>query len=207
MNHGIVIYGNSLESRIWEMAMIQGQFVAVYAEKQMRDSDLWQSTFVPPIGRRLLVDPLSVDYLPVDHPLYEWAAKHDPDYIEYARYEPQYDQQFFQMCQSINVSRPGAVIVPSITGDEEAMRLAQMLLSLSGPLNERYFDLHDRRKKSQLRLRDLFRPIRLRDNWTYLLGFVGKGDTNVFLTDDTIGEALIKEITGDKYGNVVIEKW
>ena len=33
MNHGLVIIGDALEPRIWQMAMDQGQFIAIYTEK------------------------------------------------------------------------------------------------------------------------------------------------------------------------------
>jgi hypothetical protein len=62
-------------------------------------------------------------------------------------------------------------------------------------------------KKSELRLRDLLKPIRLRHGWTYLLGYVGKGITNIFLTDNPMGEALIDELNADKFEHRVIEKW
>jgi hypothetical protein len=189
------------------MAMNHGQFIAVYTEKYVGKLELWHSTYVPPTGERLLVNPLPVDLLSVDDPLYEWATKNDPHFIEYGRYEPQYDEQFFQMCNQTNASRRGALVVPSVTADKEAMRLLHIVYSLSGPLNERYFDLHDKRKKSLLRLRDLLKPIRLRHGWTYLLGYVGKGSTNIFLTDDPMGEALIEELNADKFEHRVIEKW
>jgi hypothetical protein len=217
MNHGIIIIGDALESRIWRMAMNQGQFVAVYTEKFVSELErhratpkvleLWESTYVPPAGESLLVNPMPIDLRSVDSPVYEWASQKEPDYLEYARYEPQFDQQFWDMCNENNKHRHLAIVVPSITGDEEAMRLLHVLHSLVWPLGERYSDLYGKRKKSERRLRDVLMPIRLEEAWVYCMGVVGTGFTNIFLSKDPVDEGMIDEMNADKYEPVVIEKW
>jgi hypothetical protein len=215
MNHGIVIIGDALESRIWEMAMNQGQFVAVYTEKFIshleratpKVLELWESTYVPPAGESLLVNPVPLDLLSVDSPIYEWALQHEPDYLEYARYEPQYDQQLMEMCSLINRQRGLAVVVPSIVDDQEAIRLLHILHSLMWPLADRYWDFYGKRKKSEQRLREVLMSIRLEEAWVYCMGVVGKGYTNIFLSKDTVEEGWIQELNTDTYDPVVIEKW
>jgi hypothetical protein len=205
MNHGLVIIGDALEPRIWQMAMDQGRFVAVYTEKFRSE---WESTYVrPSAGESLMVNPMPMDLLSIDSLPYKLASRHEPDYLEYARYEPQYDQQFLRMCSNININRHLAIVVPSTTSDEEPMRLLHVLYSLLWPLEERYTNLYGKRKKSERRLRDVLMPIRLEEAWVYCLGVVGKGYTNVFLSKDCVDEKWIEEINTDKYEPEVIEKW
>ncbi len=191
MNHGVVIVGDALDSRIWDMAMGRGQFVAVYTHKYLGDSHLWHSTFVPPTREPIRFPP---------------TPDLDGHYCEYARYEPEYDGQFFQMCKSF---RHPTVVVPSVSGDEEAMRLLYLFDSVS-ELSERFFDQpHDKRPKSERRLRDLLMPIRIRDGWAYFLEFIPRdeADMRVFLTDDPIAGTLIEKVNADKYQYGVYEKW
>ena len=218
MNHGIVIIGDALESRIWQMAMDQSQFIAIYTEKFVselerhratgRVLELWESTYVPPpTGESLLVNPMPVDLLSVDDPQYEMAVENAPHYLEYARYEPQYDEQFFQICDEINGHRHLAVAVQSVVGDEEAIRLLHMLHSLVCPLGMRCSDLYGKGSKSERRLRDLLMAIRLEEDWVYCMGVVGKGFTNIFLSKDGVEEGWIQEINAGKFEPEVIERW
>src|SRR5690348_13771256 len=123
MNHGVVIIGEALDSRIWEMAMDHGQFIAMYTRKHVGDSNLWHSAFVPTTTgealRFLLLD--------VNDPRYQSIAKYDQEYEDYARYEPQYDQQFFKMCRCVDGD---TVVVPSVTNDQEAMRILHEIHSV-----------------------------------------------------------------------------
>src|SRR5260370_41323912 len=93
------------------------------------------------------------------------------------------------------------VVVPSITDDQEGMRLLYQIRSGLSQLYERYFDQpHDKRSKSERRLRDLLMPIRLRDGWAYFLALIARdeSDLRVFLTDDPAAEALIEEFKAHK---------
>src|SRR5947209_4846967 len=92
MNHGVVMFARNdiPHSCIWQMAMSRGQFVAIYTSRSVERatdgsiSDLWASAFVPTTGEPLRFPPF-------------------PDlggnYMDYARYEPPYDEQFSIMCR------------------------------------------------------------------------------------------------------------
>jgi hypothetical protein len=87
------------ESRIWEMAMGRGQFIAIYTARRMEGTsdrlgcDLWSSALVPTTGEPLTFPPFA-----------DLAGHH----TDYARYEPAYYDEFLKMCQqcSARESRP-----------------------------------------------------------------------------------------------------
>jgi hypothetical protein len=186
MNHGVVMFQGEgkPESRIWEMAMRRGQFVAIYTEKRMERaadgfaSGLWSPALVPTTGGRL-----GLPRLP------DLAG----DYTEYARFEPSYDEQFFEMCRHCTgYSGAPTVVLPATAGDEEAMRLLVELQSAeSGAwalLYERFYVVPRqnlrRRESSRVRLSHLMRSIHLNNQWAYFLGFFRSGDSVVvFLSD------------------------
>src|SRR3974377_1809764 len=97
MNHGVVMFGrrDMPESRIWQMAMGHGQFIAVYAPRSMESwadeptRHLWSSALVPPPARPLRVPPPPE---PADLG------------TDYARYEPTYDDEFLRMCRGCSAA-------------------------------------------------------------------------------------------------------
>ena len=186
MSYGVVMFKrrDMPESRIWEMAMGRGQFIAIYTARRMEgigDSSghgLWSSALVPPTEE------------PLTFPPFADPAGHHADY---ARYEPEYDEQFLQMCQQCTGSPTPTIVLPAIAGDEEAMRLLGELDSIQSDawryMYERFYVVprHNLRKaqKSEIRLSHLLRPIRPRHGWAYFLGFFRSGDgVVVFLSDN-----------------------
>jgi hypothetical protein len=116
MNHGVVMFRREgmPESRIWQMAMGQGKFVAVYSPRSMErwgeesDRELWSSALVPTAGAAL------------GYPSVFESAGHGADY---ARYEPAYDDEFLRMCQGCSGAPYPTVVLPAAATDEQAMRL------------------------------------------------------------------------------------
>jgi hypothetical protein len=206
-----------LESRVWQMAMERGQFVAVYAPSSMeRRADesarqLWSPALVPTTRRspRYAPPPESVD--------------HGTDY---ARFEPAYDDEFLRMCQQCSGAPYPTVILPATATDEQAMRLLDGLDSIRDRawryVYERFYVVprHNLRnpEKSGIGLSTLMMPIDPRDGWAYILGFVRSGDDMaVFLSDDETdveclfeppeaGSPIIRQADW-LYHYGVIEKW
>jgi hypothetical protein len=220
MNHGVVMFQGKgePESRIWEMAMGRGQFIAIYTEKRMERGaegfarESWSSAFVPTTK-----EPLRLPRFP------DLAG----DYTEYARYEPSYDQQFLEMCR-LCTTYAGAptVVLPATASDEEAMRLLVELQSTESEslayLYERFYVVPRQnlrlREKSRISLSHLMRPFRLNDEWAYFLGFFRSGDgVVVFLSSSKSDvEGLFERAKGGDpifrqadwlYDRCVIEKW
>jgi hypothetical protein len=203
------------ESRIWEMAMGHGQFIAVYAARSMErsgdesTSQLWSSALVPTTGT-----PLRYSSFP------EPAAEG----TDYARYEPAYDREFLRMCQQCVGAPHPTVVLPATATDEQGMRLLGELDSIRVRacefLYERFFVIprHNLRrpKKSAMRFSKLMMSIRLGDGWVYFLGF-HKDHVVVFLSQCESDVAGLFEPTDPAsplirqadwlhhYG--VIEKW
>ena len=219
MNYGVVMFQRREmpESRIWEMAMGRGQFIAIYTARRMEgtgdssDSGLWSSALVPTTGEPLTFPPL---------------ADLTGNLTEYARYEPAYDEQFLRMCQQCSGSPTPTVVLPASARDEEAMRLLGELDSIQRDawryIYERFYVVprHNLRmpQKSKIRLSDLMRPIRPRNGWAFFLGLYRSGDgVVVFLSDhESDVEGLFQPLDGDgpvmrqadwlhNYG--VISKW
>jgi hypothetical protein len=186
MNHGVVMFQrrDMPESRIWNMAMGHGKFIAVYtARSTERSADgsasqVWTSALVPSTGGPLR-------YPPLPEP-----AEHGTDY---ARFEPAYDDEFFRMCQWCSGTPFPTVVLPATAGDEQAMRLLGELDSIQGDallyMYERFYVVprHNLRKpeKCGIRLSTLMMSIHPSDGWAYFLGFFRRGDgVVVFLSDD-----------------------
>jgi hypothetical protein len=186
MNHGVVMFRREeTDSRIWEMAMSRGQFIAVYAERRLEqsadgsDREPWASSLVPTAGEPLRFTPFPdrSDYV-----------------IEYARYEPAYDVEFLEMCRDCTgYSGAPAVALPTTTSDEEAMRLLGALYAIQDGawpyMEERFYVVRRRNlrrpEKSGIRLSSLMGSIHPRDGWAYFLGFFSSEDgVVVFLSDD-----------------------
>ncbi len=216
MNHGVVMIQRRdiPESRIWEMAMGRGQFIAVYTARRTEGSggrsggDLWSSALVTTTGE------------PLKSPAFaDLAGNH----TVYARYEPAYDDEFLTMCQRCSGSP--TIVLPANATDEEAMRLVGELDSIQGDawryLYERFYVVprHNLRKpqKSETRLSNLMKPIHPRNGWAYFLGFFRRDGVVVFLSDNESDvEGLFQRLDADgpvmrqadwlhKYG--VIDKW
>jgi hypothetical protein len=106
MSHGVVMFRREgTDSRIWEMAMGRGQYIAVYAERRLEqkadgsDREPWASSLVPTAGEPRTHTPFP------DHP---------ESVREYARYEPAYDAQFVEMCRDCTgYSGAPAVALPA----------------------------------------------------------------------------------------------
>src|ERR1700730_250933 len=114
MNHGMVasVGDDLLGSCIWDMAMSRGEFVAFFMEISSKPSEAWDSAFVRSVGE----PPLSWFFR---EDCFSWFFHLHPSHLtkirnaieddlasphprfghptEYGRYEPGYDQQFFQM--------------------------------------------------------------------------------------------------------------
>src|SRR5579872_5049233 len=100
MNHGIVcIRGETVTSKLWEMAMGRSQYVALYTTRFIGgghawyDSGVsgpsWNSAFMHSIGEPAVFDPRGFGQRP--------GFRHPTG--EYARYEPAYDLQFRKMVE------------------------------------------------------------------------------------------------------------
>jgi hypothetical protein len=220
MNHGVVMFHREREpeSRIWEMAMHRGQFLAVYTKKRMERAacgtavELWLNTLVPTRG---------------GPPRCSRPGDLAADDDDYARYEPSYDEQFIRMCRSCSgYNGAPTVVLPATTTDEEAMRLRGELHSIEPEvmfyLYERFYVVPRRNLRRQERSRstlaELLRSIHPIDGWAYFLGFFQAGDgVVVFLADDesAVG-GLFEPTSGDRsisrradwlHDHGVIERW
>jgi hypothetical protein len=164
MNHGVVMFrrGDAPESQISRMAMGKGQFVAVYAPKateRWEDESarrLWSSALAPAPGA-----PLE----------YRTARDRFGNRIEYARYEPAFDDQFLQICQRCSGAPHPTLVVPVTATDERAMRLVCAFDStLDGVwryLHERFYVVGRQElrmpDKSEIRLSTLMSSIHVTD--------------------------------------------
>jgi hypothetical protein len=211
MNHGVVMFQReAFETRLWQMAMSRGQFVAIYTARCAERSadgtfrELWQSTLVPTTGEPL-----------------HWPPYPDlgGNYVDYGRYEPAYDAQFLEMCRHC-ASYYGfqTAVVPSTAGDKEAMALFEQFDSIQETLYDKFYDLKCAGRRIKSTLADLIKPIFLHNGWAYLLGIFGRRDPIVVFLSDSYSdvESLLKPDVGqptpvrkadwlDDYG--VIEKW
>jgi hypothetical protein len=219
MNHGVVLFqGNGTpESRIWEIAMSRGEFIAVYTRKGVGWagdgglSELWSSAFVQAMDD-------------------SWTSPGGPNlaehFTDYARYEPSYGDQFVRMCQGCTSYGAPTVVLPASASDEEAMRLLNALHSIETSawrrLHERFYVVPRqnlrRAKKTGIRLSDLVGTFKLNERWSYLLGFFRSGDdVVVFLSNDELdiaglfdpasaGSPPIRQADW-LYEYSVIEKW
>jgi hypothetical protein len=235
MNHGVVMFQwrDVPESRIWDMAMSRGQFVAIYTcrsvEHRCSTEDLWRSTFVRPIAEPPLSWFCSDEKLrlKLENDLQSAHPRFRHPTGEYGRYEPEYDEQFFKMCGHCSgYGASATAVLPSTASDADAMRLLGEIRSM---WNDAWAYLHDRfckpplhdnrhRHKSHSTLSELIKPIHLREGWAYFLGFCHRPEgVAVFLCDDESDlEGLLKPAVSDEppirkadwldhYG--VIEKW
>jgi hypothetical protein len=82
MSHGLVALerDNRPGVGVWQFAMARGEFIAVYAPRQMESfhkavGEVWRSTLVRALGE----------------------VRVGPFTEQYARYEPEYDEQFLDM--------------------------------------------------------------------------------------------------------------
>jgi hypothetical protein len=206
------------ESRIWEMAMSRGQFIAIYTQRRMERSadgsarEPWSSAIVPTTGGPLRF-PSSTDL--------------EGDYTDYARYEPAYDSQFLEMCLSCGgYGGAPTVALPATASDEEALRLLGAMDSINLTamqyVYERFYVVPRRNlrnpERGQIQLSRLMRPILLSDGWAYFLGFFRGGDCVVVLLSDNESdvEGLFAPIDAGPtimrradwlYQHGVIEKW
>lgn len=187
------------ESRIWEMAMGRGQFIAIYTARQMEvpgnrsGCELWSSALVPTTGEPLTFPPFA-----------DLAG----NYTDYGRYEPAYDDEFIRMCQQCSGSPTPTIVLPANARDEEAMRLLGELDSIQGDawwyMYERFYVVprHNLRKpqKSEIRLSNLMRPFHPRDGWAYFLWFFRSSDgVVVFLSDNESDvEGLFQPLDADE---------
>ncbi len=220
MNHGVVMFQGSErpESRIWEMAMGRGQFVALYTGRRMeRSSDgspcePWSSALVPTSGE------------PPRFSRFPDLARNE---TEYARYEPAYDGEFLEMCHWCGrCSAVPTVVVPATARDAEVMRLLGEMASIQDGawryLYERFYVVprHNLRRpeRSKIRLSTLMMSIHPDGGWAYFLGFFRGGDgVVVFLSDDESDvEGLFESTDAGRpiigqadwlHHHGVIEKW
>jgi hypothetical protein len=218
MNHGVVMFRrDATESRIWEMAMRRGQFIAIYTERRMErsadgsDREPWSSTIMPTTGESLRFSLL---------PDLEGRE------TDYARYEPAYDDQFLKMCQyCAGYGGAPTVALPATASDEGALRLLGAMGSIYLPmyryLYERFYVVPRRNlrnpERSPIELSRLMRPILPIDGWAYFLGFLCKDSVVVFLSiDESDVEGLFEPAAAGRtimrraawlYEHGVIEKW
>jgi len=197
MNRGVATYGNGLVQATWDLGMTRGQLPVVYTPKYVGQSDLWHSTFVPTIGK-----PLRLCHVPVDCPDYKLALQNERLCDDYSRYEPQYQEQFSKMCESVRLL---TLAISSVTGDDEAMRLLHLIDSLWQKLIDRILD--NKRQKSQRRFGDLLMPIQLRDGWAFFLEFFDDILVSFLLTDDHLGDELIEQVIADRFRYGLIGSW
>jgi hypothetical protein len=190
MNHGIVCWeGDGIGSRLWNMAVAKGQFVALYTSRGFAEGGPewmkdWFESFVPRSG-----DPLMLGH------------------YEYARYEPGYDQPFQNMCLKV-FNKFATVAVPSASDDSDAMTTLTAFEAVSSSVRMRFFgDRNDQRKRSERRLRDLIQPTPLRGDWAYLLGFFYPKPVTVLLTMDAADIDSFETVDPDRYFFKVLERW
>jgi hypothetical protein len=185
MNHGVVMFRRSdtADSRIWQLAMGRGQFIAIYTGRRVDGAgggsfdELWSSALVPTAGEPPRFTPFP------DYPKYV---------IEYARYEPAYDSEFLEMCRRCSGTPWPTVVLPATAGGEEAMRLLGALHAIQGGawpyMEERFYVVRRRNlrrpEKSDIRLSSLMGSIHPRDGWAYFLGFFSRDGVVVFLSDE-----------------------
>jgi hypothetical protein len=200
MNHGIVCrLTEAVSAYVWDLAMSRGQFVALYTVK--RSSDLWLSTVVRSIGEPVAFDPLGLGQQP--------GFRHPTG--EYARYEPEYDQQFVKMVEHCTCNGDLTPVLPATVSDQEAVWLLGKMHSVKGQVHEKFYDQQplDKRPTSERRLRDLFRPIRLSNGWAFCLGvFHYTTPIVLFLADNPADiEALSERVKEDRLYNGLFEEW
>jgi hypothetical protein len=193
MNHGVVMYGRGdlPESCIWQMAMEHGYSVAVYAPRSTermddeREWQLWSSARVPTTGTSL-----------------KFAGSRGgvDDGVEYARYEPTYDDEFLRICQRCSGAPCPTVVLPGNAKDEHAMRLLHELDSIRDGMwqclhEEFYVEPRQNLRKPEkigTKLSTLMMSIHPTDGWVYFLGFFRSCDGLVaFLSEE---EADVKRL-------------
>jgi hypothetical protein len=207
MNHGVVCFrGDIVASTIWERAMGRSQFVAVYSTRMLEGHGLgrdfgasWKLAFVHSVGEPAVLDPGRFGQRP--------GFRHPTG--EYARYEPGYDLQFCGMVEGC-ASELLSVAVPASVDDEEALRLLGEMALAEQELCERFWDQpHEKRNKSERRLRDVVGLIALREEWTFfMIKFSLYTPASIFLSDSQADvDALAAAVITNGNREDVVEKW
>jgi hypothetical protein len=214
MVHGIAMvhHGTKVDAVVWDTAMNKGEFVAVYASERYKTQAFggagpWQSAFI-----RSLRDSDSFD--PSSFPSFSKRSAYDDAYKNYskelARYEPEYDEQFYEMCS--HCAGDWSLILPLMATDDEAIQLLCKLLDLTHDAMWSYLD----DKFGLVRWREnLRRPkvihhkpseaLRLFDlkyEWAYFMGIFPKFNVVMFLSGDQRRvDAVASAITGTSLSN------
>jgi hypothetical protein len=197
--------------------MTRGQLIALYTAKRMEERgsfgserELWSSSRVDATG-----EPLNFPPVPDLH----------GNFTPYARYEPDYDVPFLEMCRRCGgYSGALTVALPAESSDEEAMRLLGDFESRCNAvcqyLHDRFYVVprHNLRnsKKAKISLPLQLSGVHLNHGWAYFLGF-SRDCVVIFLSNDgSEVERLVQPTDADRpiiskadllYDRGVIEKW
>jgi hypothetical protein len=233
MIHGIAMvhHGKKVDAVVWDTAMNKGEFVAVYASERYKTQAFagagsWQSAFIRSLRDSDSFDPSS---FPKRSSSFSMRSAYEDSYKYYfeelARYEPEYDEQFYEMCS--RCAGDWSVILPLMATDGEAVQLLGKLLDLTHDAMWSYLDDKFGLVRWRENLRrpkvihhkpsEALRLFGLKYEWAYFMGIFPKFNVVIFLSGDQLRvDAVASAITGDepiqwqaelmdRFG--ILEKW
>ena len=190
MNHGLITFErDEIGARVWRLAMAQGRFVAAYMgrsiERSFRAGETWRGAYVGQCA-----------------PPASYCGE------DFGRYEPEYEQLFVRMCNSLVNTATPSIAVPHETNATEAMGILDALDAESADVFKRLVpDVRRKRRHSREKVSDLLRRIPVRPPWAYVLNYFYEDTCTIFLAEDAAVVRALESLDPDERHFRVMEKW